>query len=69
MDRETGRPKGFAHIQFESVEAAAKAIGLSGQNLSGRDIFVDAAEERTGGGAGGAGYERPQRSKCCATAY
>lgn len=66
-DRDTGRAKGFAHIQFESVEAAAKAIGMSGQNVGGRDIFIDTAQERTGGGGGGAGagggFERPQRSK------
>ena len=71
MDRDTGKAKGFAHIQFESVEAAAKAIGQSGQNFGGRDIFIDTAQERTGGGgggAGGAGFERPQRSNCSKTA-
>lgn len=71
FDRDTGKAKGFAHIQFESVEAAAKAIGMSGQNFGSRDIFIDTAQERTGGGGGGgggAGFERPQRSKlsaCC----
>ena len=71
MDRDTGKAKGFAHIQFESVEAAAKAIGQSGQNFGGRDIFIDTAQERTGGGGGGAGgaaFERPQRSNCSPTA-
>lgn len=65
FDRETGKAKGFAHIQFDSLEAAAKAIGMSGQNFGGRDIFIDTAQERTGGGGGGAGgnFERPQRSK------
>ena len=30
-DRDTGRSRGFAHVQFEEVEGAAKAIQLSGQ--------------------------------------
>lgn len=66
FDRDTGKAKGFCHIQFESVEAAAKAIGMSGQTFGSRDIFIDTAQERTGGGGGGAGgaaFERPQRSK------
>lgn len=42
---------------------------MSGQEFGNREIFIDTAEERTGGGggAGGAGFsggERPQRSEC-----
>ena len=64
-DRETGKAKGFAHIQFDSVEAAAKALKMSGQDFGNREIFVDTAQERTGGGGGGGfgGGERPQRSE------
>ena len=67
VDRETGRAKGFAHIQFDSLEGAAKALGMSGQDFGGREIFIDTAQERTGGGsfggaAGGGGFERPPRS-------
>lgn len=70
IDRETGRAKGFAHIQFDSLEGAAKALGMSGQDIGGREIFIDTAQERTGGGgggsfggaAGGGGFERPPRS-------
>lgn len=71
IDRETGRAKGFAHIQFDSLEAAAKALKMSGQDFDGREIFIDTAQERTGGGgggfgggAGGGGFERPPRSEC-----
>ncbi len=68
FDRETGKAKGFAHIQFDSLESAAKALKLSGQDFGGREIFLDTAQERTGGGGGGAaggfgGGERPQRSE------
>lgn len=67
FDRDTGKAKGFAHIQFDSLESAAKALQLSGQMFGSREIFIDTAQERTGGGGGGgggfAGGERPQRSK------
>ena len=46
MDRETGKPRGFAHVQFESVEGAAAAIGKNGSELMGRDLFIDSAQER-----------------------
>jgi len=71
FDRETGKAKGFAHIQFDSLESAAKALKLSGQDFGGREIFLDTAQERTGGGGGGGaaggfgGGERPQRSEHC----
>ena len=71
IDRETGRAKGFAHIQFDSLEGAAKALGMSGQDFGGREIFIDTAQERTSGGGGGSfggggggGFERPPRSEC-----
>ena len=52
---EDGRSRGFAHVQFESVEGAAVAIGMSGQELSGRELFIDSARERAAGGRAGAG--------------
>jgi len=57
-DANTGRMKGFAHVDFDSQEAVQSAIGLAGQNLDGREIRVDASEPRksrdgNGGGFGG----------------
>ena len=52
---EDGRSRGFAHVQFETVEAAAAAIGMSGQEFSGRELFIDSARERAAGGRAGAG--------------
>src|SRR5947199_3916210 len=68
-DRETGRPRGFAFVEFENDEDAAKAIEkFNGYELGGRALRVNAAEDRpprTGGGPrqfgggdnrGGGGY-------------
>ena len=47
MDYETNRSKGFAHVQFASVEGAAAAIAKSGEEFYGREVFIDSAKERT----------------------
>lgn len=55
-DKETGRMKGFGYVDFDNVEAAQKAVSeKNGQNLDGRDIRVDLAESKQGGGGGGRG--------------
>ena len=55
-DRESGRPRGFAFVEFESDEDAAKAIEkFNGYELGGRPLRVNAAEERPRGGSGGGG--------------
>lgn len=57
MDRETGRPKGFAFITFATQAAAEKALELNGRDLGGRPLKVNVAMEREGGrgGSGGRG--------------
>jgi RNA recognition motif-containing protein len=58
MDRETGRPKGFAFITFASQQAAEKALELNGRDLGGRPLKVNMAMERdsrSGGGRRGGG--------------
>lgn len=53
-DRDSGRPRGFAFVEFESDEDAQKAIErFNGYELSGRALRVNAAEDRPRGGLGG----------------
>jgi cold-inducible RNA-binding protein len=74
-DRETGRPRGFAFVQFASEAEAAEAIRLfHDREVDGRKLTVNAAEDRpprrdgprpfdptrSGGGGGG---DRPGRGK------
>ena len=66
MDRDTGRPRGFAFVEMSSDQEAQNAIAqLNGRELDGRTIKVNEAEERTGGrggfggGGGGGGGRRP----------
>ena len=65
-DQESGRAKGFCHVEFAALEGAAAAIALNGAEYLGRNLRTDSAQERrqsTGGGfgAGGGGEERPKR--------
>jgi RNA recognition motif-containing protein len=53
MDRDTGRPRGFAFITMATPEEAQKAVdALNGSTLDGRSLTVNEAkprEERSGG--------------------
>jgi len=56
LDRDTGRPRGFAFVELANDGEAAKAIEqLNGRELQGRAMNVSEARERTGGGGGGGG--------------
>ena len=56
MDRETGRPRGFAFVEMGSDNEAKQAIEqLNGRELDGRAINVNEAQERAGGGGGRGG--------------
>lgn len=63
MDRETGRPKGFAFITFSLQQAAEKALEQNGRDLGGRPLKVNMAVERDSRGGGGrpGGGNRPPR--------
>ena len=53
MDRETGRPRGFAFVEMEEASAASDAIrALDGSDLGGRNIKVNEAKPRGDGGGG-----------------
>ena len=52
MDRETGRPRGFAFVEMsEGGDAAIQA--LNGAQLDGRTLTVNEAKPRESGGGGG----------------
>ncbi|NET10924.1 MAG: RNA-binding protein [Symploca sp. SIO2B6] len=54
MDRETGRPRGFAFIEMEKEEDEGSAIdALDGAEWMGREMRVNKANPREGGGGGG----------------
>ena len=47
LDRETGRPRGFAFVTFGSRELGEKAMeALDGTKVAGRELRVNEAEER-----------------------
>src|SRR5271156_699226 len=58
-DRFTGQSRGFAFVEVNNDEEAARAINsLNGQNFGGRNLVVNEARpqaERAGGGGGGRG--------------
>lgn len=73
MDRNTGKPRGFAFVEFSSPDEAAEAMEkFDGHELDGRQLRVNEAQERPrrppmtsrhfsdGGGGGGGGYRAKQ---------
>jgi RNA recognition motif-containing protein len=52
MDRETGRPRGFAFVEMSEGNAAQDAIhALDGTDFGGRTIKVNEAQDRPRRGA------------------
>lgn len=59
VDRETGRPRGFAFVTMANASDATTAIDrLNGLMVDGRPIRVNEAQERAPRGGGGGGAPR-----------
>jgi RNA recognition motif-containing protein len=57
MDRDSGRPRGFAFVEMGTDAEAHNAIAqLGGQELAGRALRVSQAQERESGGGGRGRY-------------
>jgi len=58
-DRETGQPRGFAFVEFEEEAAVPRCIQqMHGQDLKGRPLRVNEAENRPPRPPGGSDFSR-----------
>jgi len=59
-DRDTGRSRGFGFVEIETDDLAAVIQSTDGQEVEGRAIRVNEAEEKSNsrGGGGGSGGNR-----------
>lgn len=56
IDRDTGRSKGFGFVEMSAKNDGVKAISsLDGQEVNGRNIKVNEAQQKPSGGGGGGG--------------
>jgi RNA recognition motif-containing protein len=59
MDRDTGRPRGFAFVEMTNdAEGAAAIEALNGTQVEGRTLTVNEARPRQPRGGGGGGGRR-----------
>jgi RNA recognition motif-containing protein len=54
-DRETGRPRGFGFVEMSSADAARAIAAVNGQEMGGRALRVNEAQDKPRGGGGGGG--------------
>ena len=58
MDRDTGQPRGFAFVEMPNSDAARAMQSLNGQDMGGRALKVNEAQDKPRGGGGGGGGAR-----------
>jgi RNA recognition motif-containing protein len=54
-DRDTGRPRGFGFVEMARSDAARAIQSLNGQDMGGRPLKVNEAQDKPRGGGGGGG--------------
>jgi cold-inducible RNA-binding protein len=60
-DRESGRSKGFAFVEFKTPEEREKAEReMNGQEFEGRNLRVNEAQSKEGGSKNEGGYSQRQ---------
>ena len=59
MDRDTGRPRGFAFVEMSSADASRAIQSLNGYSMDGRPLRVNEAQDRPRGPGGGGGGRGP----------
>lgn len=52
-DRDTGQPRGFGFVEMPNSDAAKAIQALNGQNMGGRPLKVNEAQDKPRGGGGG----------------
>lgn len=55
-DRDTGRPRGFGFVEMTRADASRAIQALNGQDMDGRQLKVNEAQDKpraSGGGFGG----------------
>ncbi|HTJ16829.1 MAG TPA: RNA-binding protein [Steroidobacteraceae bacterium] len=52
-DRETGRPRGFGFVEMPRDDATRAIQNLNGQDLGGRPLKVNEAQDKPRGNGGG----------------
>ncbi len=56
-DRETGQPRGFGFVEMARADASRAIQALNGQNMDGRPLKINEAQDKPRGGGGG-GFRR-----------
>ena len=52
-DRDTGRPRGFGFVEMDVEGASAAIAALDSKDFGGRNLHVNEARDKRGGGGGG----------------
>ena len=60
-DRDTGQPRGFGFVEMPRQDAARAIQNLNGQDMGGRPLKVNEAQDKPRGGGGGGGGGGPRR--------
>ena len=56
-DRDTGQPRGFGFVEMPNSDAARAIQALNGQQMGGRPLKVNEAQDKPRSGGGG-GFRR-----------